>query len=49
MISAFLFIISRHGISGEKWAVLGPMLEKKKTETRGRKRKDDCLIFNGIL
>ncbi|WP_367274925.1 transposase [uncultured Desulfovibrio sp.] len=25
------------------------IFEKKKTETRGRKRKDDSLMFNGIL
>ena len=49
MTPAFLFIMSRHDISDEKWAVIGPMLEKKKTETRGRKRKDDRLMFNGIL
>ena len=49
MTPAFLFGMSRHDISDEKWAVIGPMLEKKKTETRGRKRKDDRLMFNGIL
>ena len=49
MTPAFLFVMSRHDISDEKWAVIGPMLEKKKTETRGRKRKDDRLMFNGIL
>ena len=49
MTPAFLFAMSRHDISDEKWAVIGPMLEKKKTETRGRKRKDDRLMFNGIL
>ena len=32
MTPAFLFIMSRHNISDEKWAVIGPMLEKKKTE-----------------
>ena len=49
MTPAFLFVMSRHDISDEKWAVIGPLLEKKKTETRGRKRKDDRLMFNGIL
>ena len=48
MTPAFLFVMSRHDISDEKWAVIGTMLEKK-TETRGRKRKDDRLMFNGIL
>ena len=48
MTPAFLFIMSRHDISDEKWAVIGPMLEKKKTETRGRKRKDDRLMFNFV-
>ncbi len=41
--------MSRHDISDEKWAVIGPMLAKNSTETRGRKRKDDRLMFNGIL
>lgn len=41
--------MSRHDISDEKWAIIGPMLAKADTETRGRKRKDDRLIFNAIL
>lgn len=41
--------MSRHDISDEKWAIIGPMLAKAGTETRGRKRKDDRLIFNAIL
>lgn len=41
--------MSRLDISGEKWAVIGPMLAKNSTETRGRKSKDDRLMFNGIL
>ncbi len=49
MTPAFLFVMSRHDISDEKWAVIGSMLEKKRTETRGRKRKDDRLMFNDIL
>ena len=43
------FSMSRHDISDEKWAIIGPMLAKADTETRGRKRKDDRLIFNAIL
>lgn len=41
--------MSRHDISDEKWAVISPMQAKNSTETRGRKRKDDRLMFNGIL
>ncbi|ATD81448.1 MULTISPECIES: transposase [Desulfovibrio] len=41
--------MSRHDISDEKWAIIRPMLAKTGTETRGRKRKDDRLIFNAIL
>ena len=41
--------MSRHDISDEKWAVIRPMLAKASAETRGRKRKDDRLMFNGIL
>ena len=41
--------MSRHDISDEKWAIIGPMLAKAGTETRGRKRKDDRLTFNAIL
>ena len=41
--------MSRHDISDEKWFIIGPMLAKVGTETRGRKRKDDRLMFNGIL
>ena len=41
--------MSRHDISDEKWAIIGPMLVKPRTETRGRKRKDDRLMFNAIL
>ncbi len=41
--------MSRHDISNEKWAIIGPLLAKDSTETRGRKRKDDRLMFNGIL
>lgn len=38
--------MSRHGISDEKYAIIGLMLTKAGTETRGRKRKDDHLMFN---
>ena len=41
--------MSRHDISDEKWSIIGPMLAKASTETRGRKRKDDRLMLNGIL
>lgn len=41
--------MSRHDISDEKWAIIGPKLAKASTETRGRKRKDDRLMFNAIL
>jgi transposase len=41
--------MSRHDISDEKWAIIRPMLAKDSAETRGRKRKDDRLVFNGIL
>ena len=41
--------MSRHDISDKKWAIIRPMLAKVSTETRGRKRKDDQLMFNGIL
>ncbi len=41
--------MSRHDISDEKWAIIEPLLAKNSTETRGRKRKDDRLMFNGIL
>lgn len=41
--------MSRHDIPDEKWAIIGPMLAKASTETRGRKRKDDRLMFNAIL
>ena len=41
--------MSRHDISDERWAIIGPMLAKTSKETRGRKRKDDRLMFNAIL
>lgn len=41
--------MSRHDISDEKWAIIGPLLAKQSAETRGRKRKDDRQMFNGAL
>lgn len=41
--------MSRHDISDDKWAIIGAMLATSSSETRGRKRKDDRLMFNGIL
>lgn len=41
--------MSRHDISDEKWAIIEPMLTKASVETRGKKRKDDRLMLNGIL
>lgn len=41
MISVFLFVMSRHDISDEKSAVIGPMPEKENIETRGREHKND--------
>ena len=44
-----LFFMSRHNISDEKRAIIGPVSAKAGTETRGRKRRDDRLMFNAIL
>ncbi len=41
--------MSRHNISDEKRAIIGPVSAKAGTETRGRKRRDDRLMFNTIL
>jgi len=41
--------MDRHNISDEKWAEIEPVLRTQKTETRGRKPKDNRLMFNGIL
>ncbi len=43
-----MFDMSKHDISDEKWMIICPMLEKKKTETRGRKHKDNHLMFKGF-
>lgn len=36
-------------ITDEKWAIIGPMSTKVSTKIRGRKRKDNLLMFNTIL
>ncbi|MDL2216858.1 transposase [Desulfovibrio sp. OttesenSCG-928-M14] len=41
--------MNRHDISDERWVIISPMLTKGSSETRGRKRNDDRLMFNGIL
>ena len=41
--------MSGYDITDEKWAIIGPMLAKASTDPRGRKRKDDHLMFNAIL
>lgn len=41
--------MARHTVSDEKWDIIGFMLAKNCPETRGRKRKCDRLMFNGIL
>jgi len=41
--------MSRHDISDAKWAIIGPLLARKRKDPRGRKPKDDRLMFNGIL
>ena len=41
--------MNRHAISDEKWVHIEPILSSQKKETRGRKPKDNRLMFNGIL
>ncbi len=41
--------MNRHAISNEKWIQIEPILSSQKKETRGRKPKDNRLMFNGIL
>jgi transposase len=41
--------MNRHAISDEKWEYIEPILSSPKKETRGRKPKDNRLMFNGIL
>ena len=41
--------MNRHAISDEKWKHIEPILSSPKIETRGRKPKDNRLMFNGIL
>jgi transposase len=40
--------MSRHDLSDEEWAVLEPVIPKKKSK-RGRPRKDERQTLNGIL
>jgi transposase len=41
--------MNRHAISNEKWAVIERFLSTPRTDNRGRKAKDNKLMFNGIL
>ena len=41
--------MSRHDISDEKWQIIAPFLAKRRKDRRGRKAKDDRLMFNGAL
>jgi transposase len=41
--------MSRHNISDEKWAIIGPLLVNQRKDPRGRKAKDDRQMFNGLL
>jgi len=41
--------MSRHDISDTKWSIIGPLLERKRKDPRGRKPKDDRLMLNGVL
>ena len=41
--------MSRHDLSDEKWQVIAPMLALPRKDPRGRKAKDDRLIFNALL
>lgn len=41
--------MGKHDITDEKWTIIGPMLAKVSTETRGRKHKDNLMMFNAIL
>ena len=41
--------MSRHNISDEKWLMIAPALALPRSDPRGRKSKDDRLMFNGIL
>ena len=41
--------MSRHKISDEKWQIISPFLGKRRKDRRGRRAKDDRVIFNGVL
>ena len=41
--------MSRHDISDEKWKIIEPILSLQRKDPRGRKSKDNRLMFNGIL
>jgi transposase len=41
--------MSRHDILDEQWILIGPFLSLRRKDPRGRKPKDDRLMFNGIL
>ena len=41
--------MSRHDITDDKWQIISPLLSKRRKDRRGRKAKDDRLIFNGVL
>ena len=41
--------MSRHDISDEKWKIVEPILSSQRNDPRGRKPKDNRLMFNGIL
>ena len=41
--------MSRHDILDEQWILIGPLLSLPPKDPRGRKPKDDRLMFNAIL
>lgn len=41
--------MNRHDVSDEKWILISTLLSLQRKDPRGRKPKDDRLIFNGIL
>ena len=41
--------MNRHAISDEKWAIIGPLLSKRRKDPRGRKSKDDRQMFDAVL
>ena len=38
-----------HAISDEKWAIIGPLLVRRRKDPRGRKSKDDRQMFDAVL